>query len=114
MGNVYKYKEEEISISENEKIIRIFEFDDYYDWTKVYYKYDAITVFVGTLFTSSTLYREYLEYYDNQLILVRAPLGEKTKYIKALYDMVNKEFKIDCKDNLLPRYDEVFKSKSRQ
>ncbi len=42
MGNVYKYKEEEISISENGKIIRIYEFEDYYDWTKVYYRYDEI------------------------------------------------------------------------
>ena len=108
MGNVYKYKEEEISISENEKIIRIYEFEDYYDWTKVYYKYDDITVFVGTLYTSSTLYREYLEYYDNQLILIRKRFEDGIKYIKTLYDMVNKEFVINCKDNSLPRYDEIF------
>ena len=114
MGNVYKLKEEEIIINDNERIVLVYKYEDYYDWIKVYYDCGNKRKFIGELHKSSTLYREYLEYDDEQIILVRVPLGEKTKYIKALYDMVNKEFKIEYKDNLLPRYDEVFKSKSRQ
>ena len=114
MGSVYEQKEEQKIISDNEKIVLVYKYEDYYDWIEVYYEYSNNREFIGELHKSSTLYREYLEYDDKQIILVRAPLGEKTKYIKALYDMVNKEFKIEYKDNLLPRYDEVFKSKSRQ
>lgn len=113
MGSIYKQKEEQKIISDNEKIILVYKYEDYYDWIEVYYQFGNNREFIGELHKSSTLYREYLEYDVEHIILVRVPLGERTKYIKALYDMVDKEFKIDCKDNLLPRYDEVFKSKSR-
>lgn len=113
MGNVYKLKEEEKEINGNENIVLVYEYEDYYDWINVYHKYDDKCILVGTLNTSSTLYREYYEYRDNKIVLVRVPVEDGTKYIKALYDTVNKEFIIDYNESGLYLYDEAFKPKTK-
>lgn len=112
MGNVYKLKEEEIEINDNEKIVLIYEYEDDYDWINVYYNYGDESEFIGTVNTSSTLYKEYYEYRDNKIVLVRVPVGERTKYIKALYDTDSKEFIREYSDNNLCEYNEVFKPKT--